>query len=141
MPAVSPRIYVSLDPELADAIRRIGLGSGMSQSAVVGHMLAKQRHALLSLADAMDKARAIQGPLSGALAAVLGRSESDLDSMADEAMAELDALHLVLDQAMQEQGVEAPPRRPQGERGGASASSQPSGKTGAPPYINKGVRK
>jgi len=105
-------------------------------------MLTRQRNALLSLADAMDKARALQGPLSGALAAVLGRSEADLDAMEGEAMAELDALHLVLDQALEEAGVEAPARRPQEGRAGASgAASQPPQKRQAPPYINKGVRK
>ena len=76
MPTAKPRIFVTLDPELADAIRRIGLGSKMSQSAFIAEILNGQRHALLSLADAMDKARAIQGPLSGALAAVLGRLRS-----------------------------------------------------------------
>lgn len=138
----SPRIFVTLDDDLADAIRRIGLGTGMSQSAVIGQMLDKQRHALLSLADALDKARSLSGPLSGALAAVLGRSEAGLDEMSHEAMAELDALHLVLDQAMEEQGVETPARRPQGGRAGASAPhSQPPTPQAAPPYINKGVRK
>lgn len=142
MPATSPRIYVTLpDEELADGIRRIGLGAGISASAVVGAILAQQRQALLSLADAMDKARAIQGPLSGALTAVLGRSEADLNAMAHEAMGALDELHLVLDQALEEAGVEAPPRRPQGERGGASAPSQQPVRKRAPPYINKGVRK
>jgi len=137
MPATSPRIHVTVDEELADAIRRIGLGSKMSSSAVVGQMLARQRNALLSLADAMDKARALQGPLSGALAAVLGRSEADLDSMAGEAMAELDALHLVLDQALEEAGVETPARRPQeGRAGVSSARSQQI----QPPLTNKGAR-
>ena len=137
MPTAKPRIFVTLDPELADAIRRIGLGSKMSQSAFIAEILNGQRHALLSLADAMDKARAIQGPLSGALAAVLGRSESDLDGMSDEAMSKLDELHLVLDQAIEEQGAEPPARSSEGgRRAGGSALSDPI----QPPLINKGAR-
>lgn len=133
----NPRIFVTLDPDLADAIRRIGLGSSMSQSAVIGMLLDKQRDALLSLADAMDKARAIQGPLAGALAAVLGNSESEMDAMEAEAMSKLDELHLVLDEAMERQGAEAPPRPSKGgERGGASAHSQQI----QPPLTNKGAR-
>lgn len=137
MPTTKPRVFVTLDPDLADAIRRIGLGSGMSQSAVIVQMLNGQRQALLSLADAMDKARAIQGPLSGALAAVLGRSEAELDSMADEAMSKLDDLHLVLDQAMDELGADLPARSSAGgERAGGSARSKPI----QPPLTNKGAR-
>ena len=142
MPATSPRIYLTIpDEELADAIRRIGLGSGMSSSAVVVQMLTRQRNALLSLADAMDKARAIQGPVALALKALLATDEQELDTMAAEAMGKLDQLHMILDQAMEEQGVEAPARRPQEGRAGASSahSQQPRKRQGPPPF-NKGVR-
>ena len=138
MPTTKPRIFVTLEPDLADAIRRIGLGSKMSQSAFIAQMLEGQRDALLSLADAMDKARAIQGPISGALSAVLGRSESDLDSMSDEAMSKLDELHLVLDQAIENQGAEPPARSSEGgRRAGGSARSEAI----QPPLTNKGAKK
>jgi len=137
VPTAKPRIFVTLEPDLAEAIRRIGLGSGMSASAVIGQMLERQRDALLSLGDAMDKARAIQGPLSGALAAVLGRQEAELDQDMHHAMGELDKLHLVLDQALEEAGVETPARRLQDERAGASSAGS---QQIQPPLNNKGAR-
>lgn len=138
----NPRIFVTLDPDLADAIRRIGLGTGQSQSAVIASMLIQQRDVLMETADLVDKARALAVPLSGALGAVFAKAEKQAQEMALEAMGKLDEAHLVLDQALEDQGVEAPPRpSDRGERGGVSAPSQQPGRKGAPPYINKGVRK
>lgn len=98
MPATSPRIQVTVDDELADAIRRIGLATGRSQSGVIGWVLAAQRDALLQLADLVDLARQVEGQLGSALQVELTRMEADTNAAAAQAREQLDMARVLLEE-------------------------------------------
>ncbi len=103
MPATSPRIQVTVDDELADAIRRIGLATGRSQSGVIGWVLASQREALLQLAGVLDLARQVSGPLNTALQVELTQMESDVTAAAAQAREQLDMARVLLEEERQRQ--------------------------------------
>ena len=129
----NPRIFVTVDEELADAIRRIGRATDQSQSSVIGSVLDAQRQVLLQLADTLDKARALAMPLSGPLRVSLGEGEDAVGKLAHDAQAQLDQLNLDLDAELERQGIEPPERAPRGDRGGGRSGGE------QPPYINKGA--
>lgn len=98
MPATSPRIQVTVDDELADAIRRIGLATGRSQSGVIGWVLAAQREALLQLAGVLDLARQVEGQVGSALQVELTRMEADTLAAAAQAREQLDMARVLLEE-------------------------------------------
>jgi len=94
----NPRIFVTVDEDLADAIRRIGLGTGQSQSGVIGWVLASQREVLLQLAEVLDLARQVAGPLATPLQIELTKMETDVKEAAAQAQDQLDAARALLEE-------------------------------------------
>ena len=88
----SPRIYVSLDPELHEIVRRIAVGSGQSASGYISSMLSEQREVLSQIADAIDHARKLSGPISGSLTVALAKGEDRAQRALFEGQEALDEL-------------------------------------------------
>lgn len=138
----SPRIQVSLDPEVYKDLRTIARLGDKSMSAILADMVEGAAPTLRQIADTMEQLHRLQARLPGATAQEIA---GHFDMAAWKVSGGVDELQDHLDQVQNRLGhVEAtePPRPSEGgERGGSGASSKQKPEGAQPPYINKGVKR
>ena len=135
-PMRNPRIFVTLEKDIADAIRRIARHSGKSSSSVIAEIIVPQRQYLIQLADILERASSLPQPLSTRLLARLGDIEQQVAETEREVSNHLDQLDLdLLSEASDQEWAEV---RVRGERSRPERARAAAGK---PPVFNKGVHK
>lgn len=96
------RIQVLVSDRMHDAIKRIAKGTGSSASKTIGGMLESQEDQLVQLADALDRARELAGPLSQKMQVKLDSLEKTAVDHQHGAQAQMDLLMEELDVASSE---------------------------------------
>lgn len=133
----NPRLQVVLPEEVYRDLARIARYSDQTMSGLVASMVVEGAEVLHQLADTLEQAHGLSVKLPGAVQAKLAAIERTLEDAKDEAQEGLDLIQNEVAAHVEENGAEAPARRPQEGRAGASAARA---RRGEPPYINKGVK-
>lgn len=124
----SPRVHVSVDPAVYESICTIAKGTNQSASGFIASMLLQQGEVLSQIAAAVDKARKLSAPLSGALIVSLANKEALALQNVHHSQHLLDELSDDLTDEMHKQSDGRVSRAPRGEQ-----------RRSDPPAINKGV--
>jgi hypothetical protein len=134
----NPRLQVVLPKQVYDDLARIARYSDTTMSGLVARMVTEGADVLHQLADTLEQAHGLSVKLPGALQAKLATIEKGLEAAKDDAQEGLDLIQNEVGAHIENHGADASAGLPRGGRAGASA---PPPAKGAPPYINKGVRK
>lgn len=130
----NPRIFVTLDPELATSIRVIAKHSGKSASAVISEFVTPRRAHLIQMADALERLSRLPQPLSTTLQARLDDLVEYAEQLEVEASTALDQLTLEL--ASEDADNHWADARADGQR---KRSRSVRASAEKPPAFNKGV--
>ena len=121
MPAINPRITITLQPSVHAALRRLSGLTGSSQSALVGELLLQSLPVFERLINVMEAANQAKGALSEEVASSLGRAQEKIERQLGIAFDNLDdGLRPLLDQA--EAVSRRAPKGAAGARGARSAT-------------------
>lgn len=90
MPAVNPRIFVSLEPETVAAIERFARATGQTKSKVCGSILNAQTAALHKLAAVLEASANLSDRAKAEFKNSLSHNLQQTEQIADEMMAVVD---------------------------------------------------
>ncbi len=129
----SPRINVSLDPRVYDAISRVALGTRVSRSALVAEIVSANVEMLTQLADVVEELNMLDRAVRASLEPDLLRAEVATDQAVSQARERLDELQEGIRGELAKLGMRRSPVR-------ASHEVDESAGGREPPPINKGAR-
>lgn len=136
MPAVNPRLTITLKPSLAAQLRKLSGLTGNSQAALISDLLEGTEEVLAKMIVVLEAANEAHAELRGKLAADLGAAHEQLESQLGLALGDLDRIgsDLVTE-------VETIKRRRPARRGGDAARRPAPARGASPtPMSNRGVR-
>lgn len=100
MPAVNPRLTITLKPEVHSILRRMSALTENSQSAIVGDLLESSLPVFERVVKVMEAANAAKESLSSDVAGGLARAQSKIEAQLGLALGEMDeAYRPILEQA------------------------------------------
>lgn len=79
MPAVNPRITITLTPEVHAALRQLSLLGGESQSAIVGGLLEQSLPVFQRMVQVLDAARSAKEAMSSEMASGLEAAQAQVE--------------------------------------------------------------
>ena len=129
----SPRINVSLDPRVYDAISRVALGTRVSRSALGAEIVSANVDLLSQLADVIEELNMLDTAVRASLEPDLLRAEVATDEAVSHARERLDELQEGIRGELSKLGI---------RRSSIRASHEVDESAGGrePPPINKGAR-
>jgi len=132
MPTVKPRVYVTLEPETYEAIRRIAHYSQRSVGGIIGEMAQSSAPVLVQLADTLERAAGLSPEVTGNVRRHLEAAQAKLEASVKGAQSGIDEAQIDLEEYIQRTGSDARqvkrgrlPAAAQGQGGRASARVAP----------------
>ncbi len=137
MPALSPRVQVSLSPSLDSLVERMAALQRISKSQVIRDLLQAAEPALVRAVALMQAAEGAPQQLLDQLGGSLLRAQERIEDQAAAALARLDNVTSdLVSQAEEVRGRRPPSRRHPARSGEGAAAAPPSN----PPPSNRGVK-
>ncbi len=152
MPAVNPRLTITLDPALAATLRRLSELTGSSQSKLISEILEGSQEVFAKVIRVLEAAEAAKAEVKGRAAANLDAAQSRMESQLQLVMGEFDEytgsllseVESIKRRARRHAPGRAQPDTVRGAGSGTKAVPSGGGKSAArgasTPLSNRGVR-